>query len=84
MKGRIIIDFEGEGVTEIIALAKVLTVIGWGRISESAGIKHFCWGATMGDGVEVWTRRKKVGQQSDSFRVCKTGSASITPQNVER
>lgn len=84
MKGRIIIDFEGEGITEVVALCKVLTVVKGGRISEAGGMRHFCWGTVFPNGSEVWTRRKKKGQKSDSFRVYKTGSISITSQNVER
>lgn len=69
MKGRIIIDFEG--TTEIQALVKVSAVVSQGRVSEAGGVKHFCWGNVFPDGMEVWTRRKKVGQQSDSFKVCR-------------
>ncbi len=70
MKGRIIIDFDGESITETVALDRVLAVVREGRISETAkGVEHFCWHTSFRDGTEVSARKKKKRQQSDSFMV---------------
>lgn len=70
MKGCIIIDFEGEGITEEVALSRVLSVVKLGRIEETTkGTKNFCWHTSFKDGTEVSVRVKKKGQQSDSFTV---------------
>ena len=67
---KIIIEFE-ETVPADVALAKVQSVVRMGKISEAAGVPHYCWHTSFIDGVGVGTRRKKKGQNSDSFIVRK-------------
>jgi len=66
--GRIIIDFP-ENMSEMGALSYVRGVVESGRISEAGGMKHFCWVTTFGVGVVVFTRQKKRGQKTDSFKI---------------
>jgi hypothetical protein len=41
-----------------------------GRVSKAGGIQHFCWSTLFRvDGIMCHTRRKKVGQTSDSIDV---------------
>ena len=65
--GRIIIDFP-ENMEPHLAMDYVNCVIREGRISEAAGIKHYCWLTHFAE-VQVITRRKHKGQKSDSFLV---------------
>ncbi len=44
-----------------------------GKISESAGVPHFCWVTQFTrHGVVVRARRKKRGQKSDSLLIYRT------------
>jgi len=66
---KIIITYEG--VDEDTAMTRVNNVIRGGRVSENKNGKHFCWVTTWTDGVVVYTRAKKKGQDSDSFHIFK-------------
>ena len=72
--GRVIIDYEdgdqdSPDQSLSVAVALAARVIMEGRISQSAGVPHFCWHTSFTNGYEVSTRRKKKGQTSDSFYV---------------
>ncbi len=73
MTNRIIIDYDPVVISVVDALQRVVQVVAKGKISESAGVKHYCWATTFVDGIWVDTRRKKKGQKSDSFVVRKQG-----------
>ena len=47
----------------------VAQVIDAGRMSEAAGIPHYCWVTTFRDGTVVSTSRKKTANSADSFIV---------------
>ena len=64
---RIIISYEG--VSESEAVLYVHRVIYEGRISESSGIKHYCWHTEFKDGTSVSVRRKHREGAADSFIV---------------
>ena len=67
---KIIIEFD-ESMSAGAALARVRVVVQRGKISEAAGVLHYCWHTSFNDGTHVLTRRKKRGQKSDSFVVMK-------------
>ena len=66
-KGRIIIDYDDD-INPIRAMHLLHTVMMSGKISESAGVPHYCFASMFYD-AKVFTRRKKKGQLADSFIV---------------
>lgn len=69
--GRIIIDFPN-GVTPQEAMRLVSQVVAGGKVSQASDIPHYCWATVEHQkdyDLTVWTRRKKKGQKSDSFRI---------------
>lgn len=72
-KHHIKISFD-DPITPAVAVARVLQVIGDGRLSKNrAGIDHFCWLTTFTDGTEVHTKDRKSESGADSFVVRKAG-----------
>jgi len=69
---KLIIDIDGN-VSSQVALKRVARVIEGGRVSEAAGILHYCWVTTFEDGVIVNVRHKKSRGSADSFLVYKDG-----------
>lgn len=66
---RIIVEIQGD-VNPAWALEKVAEVIRQGRISEAAGIPHYCWVTVFKmTGLVVSTRRKRSKTSADSFVV---------------
>ena len=65
---RIIVDYP-DSMHPVDSVEYIMDVVKQGQISVAAGVPHFCWATTFKDGTTVWTRRKKKGQTSDSFRV---------------
>lgn len=71
---RIIIDFPDELPPNLV-MSMVQSHVREGKISVAAGIPHYCWVTTFAGpvlkGWSIVTRRKKAGQDSDSFSIQK-------------
>lgn len=71
---KMIIEYPDD-MNPVLALTYVLRVVSQGRISEAAGIKHFCWATELGNPEApngsrmVYTRRKRSSTSADSFVV---------------
>ena len=80
MVPRLIVDYPDD-MTATNAIDFVRAVTKDGRISEAAGVPHFCWGTRFkglckNEDIMVATRRKKKGQTSDSFLVYREKKAT--------
>jgi hypothetical protein len=71
---KIIIDFPDE-LPPNLAMDMVRFHVREGKVSVSAGVAHYCWMTAFNSPIlkdwGVFTRRKKVGQTSDSFVILK-------------
>lgn len=67
---KIIIKNEA-GISEKRAIECIYRVIKIGRISNTRGIKHYCWVTTWENGIVVYTRDKKTKDSPDSFIIRK-------------
>lgn len=69
---RLIIDYPDDMLPEV-ALIYAREHVRPGRISEAAGMSHFCWATAFRESkVLVHSRRKKAGQKSDSLLIYRT------------
>jgi hypothetical protein len=66
---KIIINYD-DSIDPDRVMELVFMVITEGKISESAGIPHYCWVTTFHDCI-VYTLRKKHSKLTDSFKVVK-------------
>lgn len=68
---RLIIDIQG-AIPVHQAVECVRQVVSEGKISESTtGVKHYCWATRFRNGLVIFTKTRRKGQQSDSFVVRK-------------
>jgi len=82
---RIIINIWDNSIPHTDAMSAVLSVIGFGKISESAGVEHYCWhtscknvGNVAGNNLEVSTNRKRNKNSADSFSVYRSRNTKNT------
>lgn len=68
---KIIIEVQGK-ISPTDALQYVKLVMERGKISDSRGIKHYCWASRYNDGTVVATRTKRNKNSADSFVVYKS------------
>lgn len=65
---RIIVDIQS-GIDVSDALHKLSMVVSHGKLSNAGGVEHYTWLTRWSTGLEISVRRKKKGQNSDSFVV---------------
>ena len=65
---KIIIDID-ETIDPSSALDAVNVVIQRGRVSQAAGILHYCWVTVFNSGIIVASKRKRSKGAADSFIV---------------
>ena len=66
---RLIIDVR-DGISDEDAITAVKQVVAEGRVSQAAGIPHYCWATVFtARNLVVAVRRKKTNASADSFIV---------------